>query len=161
MKRFSEFQPIYEQTEMENDVIISCTFASDPTWDPISLVENPGNYETFPGSLLLSEQLPDFKQTSIQPFDIEDPIFEETYTAYVTKRSSQWCGWIPDVPEVECEEKTKTELLKTLADELHKALEAEEEEWKKLFGEAVKAGKFEPLREEALEDVRAERFTYL
>lgn len=161
MKGFSEFQPIYEQTEMENDVIISCTFASDPVWDPISPMENSGNYKTFPGHLFLSEQLPDFKQTSIQPFDIEDPIFEESYTAYVTKRSSKWCGWIPDVPEVECEEKTKTELLKTLADRLHEALEAEEEEWNKLFGEAVKAGKFEPLREEALEDVRAGRFTYL
>ena len=110
---------------------------------------------------ILNEQVPTFESTSIEPFDIEDPVFEETYTAYVTKRSSSWCGWIPDVPEVECEEKTKTELLKTVADKLHEALEAEEEKWKKHFGEAVKSGKLEPLREEALEDVRAGRFTYL
>ncbi|MDE0636665.1 MAG: hypothetical protein OXI43_12570 [Candidatus Poribacteria bacterium] len=97
----------------------------------------------------------------IHTFEIEDRVFEEPYTVHVKEDASGWRGWIPDVPEVDCTAHTEKELLEALADKLQEVLEAEEQEWKKLFGEAVKAGKFEPLREEALEDVRAGRFTYL
>lgn len=99
--------------------------------------------------------------SSIRAFEIQDPVFEETYIAHAKKDSSGWSGWIPDVPEVKCTAQTEKDLLKILADELYQALEAEEEEWNKQFGEVVKSGKLEPLREEALEDVRAGRFTYL
>ncbi len=99
--------------------------------------------------------------TSIRTFQIEDPVFEETYTAHVKKDPSGLTGWIPDVPEVECTAQTEEDLLKILSSTLQEALEAEEEEWKRQFKEAVKTGKFEPLREEALEDVRTGRFTYL
>ena len=158
MKRARAFQAIDEQTAVGNAGLISCTFASEPILEPLSPLETPGNAHTFPDHLLRSEQSPNVKQTRLHPVEIEDPVFEETYTAYVTKRSRQWCGWIPDVPEVVCEAKTEAALLKTLADKLHEALAAEEEAWKHHFFEAVKAGMFEPLREEALADVRAGRF---
>ena len=101
--------------------------------------------------------------TSIRTFEIEDPVFEETYTAHVKKDATGWTGWIPDIPEVECREPKSTaeDLRGILANKLHEVLEAKEKEWKRHFGEAVKSGKLEPLREEALEDVRAGRFTYL
>lgn len=147
----------YEQVERESKIVV--IYAFNPHLETLQ----PLDYGTIvgPGYLFFDVEFIGYEKTRVQAIEIDDPIFEETYTAYVTKRSSKWCGWIPDVPEVECEEKTKTELLKTLADKLHEALEEEEEEWKKQFGAAVKAGKFDPLREEALEDVRAGRFTYL
>ena len=89
--------------------------------------------------------------------EIVDPVFEETYTAHVTKKSAGWRGWIPDVPEVECEGETKTELLKRLTAQLREALEAREEAWDKQLEEDIKAGKLDRLREEALEEIKAGR----
>ena len=97
----------------------------------------------------------------IKTFDIRDQVFEETYTAHVEKNGTRWLGWIPAVPKVKCEEPIEKALLKTLENQLHKALLAEEEAWERQFEEDVKAGKLDPLREEALEDVRAGRFKYL
>ena len=99
---------------------------------------------------------------SFRTFELKDTVFEETYTAHMEKEATGWRGWIPDVPEVEyCTAQTENELLKALTEELQYAIEVEKEEWKRHFKAAVKAGKLEPLREEALEDVRAGRFTYL
>ena len=95
------------------------------------------------------------EHTRFQPVEIVDPVFEETYIAHVTKKSTGWCGWIPDVPEVECEEKTKTELLKRLTVQLREALEAREGAWDKQLKEDIKAGKLDSLREEALEEIKA------
>ena len=92
-----------------------------------------------------------------QSIEIVDPVFEETYTAHVTKKSAGWRGWIPDVPEVECEGKTKTELLKRLTAKLREALEAREEAWDKQLEEDIKTGKLDHLREEALEEIKAGR----
>ena len=97
----------------------------------------------------------------IKTADIHDKVFEETYTAHIQRNGTNWLGWIPDVPEVKCKEPTEAVLLKTLEKRLHEALVAEEEAWEKQFEEAVKAGKFDRLREEALEDVQAGRFKYL
>ena len=97
----------------------------------------------------------------IKTVEIYDKVFEETYTAHIQKNGTSWAGWMPDVPEVKCEERTEKALLKTLEMKLHEALVAEEEAWEKQFKEDVKAGKLEHLREEALEDVRAGRFKYL
>ena len=97
----------------------------------------------------------------IKTVDIHDKVFEETYTAHIQRKGMSWLGWIPDVPEVKCEEPTETVLLKTLEKRLHEALVAEEEAWEKKFEADVKAGKLDHLREEALEDVRAGRFKYL
>lgn len=97
----------------------------------------------------------------IKTVEIHDKIFEETYTAHIQKNGTSWFGWIPDVPKVKCEELTEKALLNTLENRLHEALVAEEEEWEKKFAADVKAGKLEPLRKEALKDVRTGRFKYL
>ena len=95
------------------------------------------------------------KHTQFQSVEIVDQVFEEPYTAYVTKKSAGWRGWIPDIPEVECEAKTKTELLESLTTKLREALEAREEAWDKQLEEDIKAGKLDYLREEALEEIKA------
>ena len=93
----------------------------------------------------------------IKTVEVQDPIYEETYTAHIQKNGTSWIGWIPEVPEVECEEHTREALLKTLVKDLHEALEAEQEAWEKQFEADVKAGHLDYLREEALEDLRAGR----
>ena len=97
----------------------------------------------------------------IKTVEIQDKVFEETYTAHIQRNNTNWLGWIPEVPKVKCEEPTEEVLLKTLEKKLHEALVAEEEAWEKQFEEDVKAGKLDHLRKEALEDVKAGRFKYL
>ena len=91
----------------------------------------------------------------IQTVEIEDPVYEETYTAHIQKNGAVWIGWIPEVPEVKCEENTQEELHKTLVKVLHETLVAEDEAWEKQLEEDVKAGKLDHLRKGALEDLRA------
>ena len=91
----------------------------------------------------------------IQTVEIEDPVYEETYTAHIQKNGAAWMGWIPEVPEVKCEENTQEELHKVLVKVLHETLVAEDEAWEKQLEEDVKAGKLDHLRKEALEDLRA------
>lgn len=100
---------------------------------------------------------PSVEHTQAQSIEIVDPVFEETYTAHVTKKSNGWHGWIPNVPEVKCEGKTKTELLKRLTAQLREALEVREAAWDKQLEEDIKAGKLDHLREEALEEIKAGR----
>ena len=95
------------------------------------------------------------KHTQFQSVEIVDSVFEEPYTAYVTKKSAGWRGWIPDIPEVECEAQTKTELLKTLTVKLREALESREAAWDKQLEADIKARKLDYLREEALEEIKA------
>ena len=97
----------------------------------------------------------------IKKVDIHDNVFEETYTAHIRRNGTNWLGWIPAVPKVKCKAPTQKVLLKNLENKLHDALVAEEEAWEKKFEADVKAGKLEPLREEALKDVRMGRFKYL
>ena len=102
------------------------------------------------------------KNKHILAFEITDPEWGETYTAHVTKEFDRWNGWIPDVPEVDkCEEGTQKALLMTLKDKLSEVLEARADAWDKQIEEDIKAGKLEHLRKEALEDVKAGRFTNL
>ena len=91
----------------------------------------------------------------IETVEIEDTIYEETYTAHIQKNGSVWMGWIPEVPDVKCEENTQEELLQTLGKELHKALVAADEAWDKQIEEDIKAGRLDHLRKEALEDFRS------
>ena len=88
-----------------------------------------------------------------------DPL--ETYTAHIQKNGDGWIGWIPEVPDVKCEENTQEELLKTIENRLHAVLTAEWEGWCKQFEEDVKAGKLDRFGEKALEDLRAGRCTDL
>jgi len=98
----------------------------------------------------------------IKTVEIHDKVFEETYTAHIQRNGANWLGWVPDVPEVDqFKESTKKALLATLKNELYKVLEARADAWDKQIEEDIKAGKLEHLRKEALEDVKAGRFTNL
>jgi hypothetical protein len=90
----------------------------------------------------------------IKTVEIQDKVFEETYTARVEKNGMSWLGWIPEVPKVKCEEPTEETLLKTLENELHEALVAEEEAWEKKFEADVKAGRLDHLAEKAVKNYR-------
>lgn len=89
----------------------------------------------------------------MQIVEIEDEVYEETYTAHIQKNGTAWIGWIPEVPEVKCKENTQEALLKTLETVLHQTLVAEDEAWEKQFEKDVKAGHLDTLRKEAIEDL--------
>ena len=46
-----------------------------------------------------------------------------SYTAVVKKEENWWIGWIAEVPGVNCQEKTKEELLVSLRETLSEILE--------------------------------------
>ena len=94
----------------------------------------------------------------IQTVKIQDPVYEETYTAHIKKNGAARIGWIPEVPEVECEENTREALLKTLVKDLHAALAAEQEAWEKQFEKDVKAGHLDYLSEKAIKNFREGRY---
>ena len=116
---------------------------------------------------IVSEQLTDntgteqrVKNERIYTIEIGEPEWGETYVVYVTKGLDKWSGWIPDVPEVDkCEGSTKKLLLIALKDQLSQVLEARADAWDRQIEEDIKAGRLEHLRKEALEDVKAGRFT--
>ncbi|RKU08415.1 hypothetical protein C6501_16445 [Candidatus Poribacteria bacterium] len=84
--------------------------------------------------------------------------FEETYTFHIQKNGEGWVGWIQELPEVNAEQGTREELLKTLAIEFGKVLkmyETQAETWDKQFEDDVKAGKLDRFAEEALADFQA------
>jgi predicted RNase H-like HicB family nuclease len=48
---------------------------------------------------------------------------QNTYTAVVKKDGDWWIGWIEEIPGVNCQERTKDELMETLKVTLKEALE--------------------------------------
>jgi predicted RNase H-like HicB family nuclease len=46
-----------------------------------------------------------------------------TFTAVIKQDNNWWIGWIEEIPGVNCQEKTRNELLKTLRVTLEEALE--------------------------------------
>ena len=89
---------------------------------------------------------------------IHEQGFDEIYTVRTEQNGDGWIGWIQELPEVNCEKKTREELLKVLEIELQERLEgykAEAEMWDKQFEADVKAGKLERFAKEALADFRA------
>lgn len=50
------------------------------------------------------------------------------YTAVIKKDGEWWIGWIEEIPGVNCQEKTKSELLKTLKITLKEALKLNKKE---------------------------------
>jgi predicted RNase H-like HicB family nuclease len=50
------------------------------------------------------------------------------YTAVIKKDGNWWIGWIEEIPGVNCQEKTKSELLKSLRITLKEALEFNKKE---------------------------------
>lgn len=51
-----------------------------------------------------------------------------TYTAIIQRRGDWWIGWIKEIPGVNCQEKTREELLDTLRITLLEALEFNRQE---------------------------------
>jgi predicted RNase H-like HicB family nuclease len=50
------------------------------------------------------------------------------YTAVIKNMDGWWIGWIEEVPGVNCQERTRPELMITLQDTLREALELNREE---------------------------------
>lgn len=48
---------------------------------------------------------------------------QNVYTAIIKKEDAWWVGWIEEIPGVNCQEKSKQELLETLRVTLKEALE--------------------------------------
>jgi predicted RNase H-like HicB family nuclease len=48
---------------------------------------------------------------------------QNTYTAVMKKDGEWWIGWIEEIPGVNCQERTKEELMETLRITLREALE--------------------------------------
>jgi len=57
-----------------------------------------------------------------------------TYTAVVKQDNGWWLGWIEEVPGVNCQEKTRQELIETLKVTLREALELNRNEAKDAAG---------------------------
>ena len=96
--------------------------------------------------------------SQVHTIEVQEQGFAETYTVHAEQNGDRWIGWIQELPEVNCERKTKKELLKVLETELHKCLavyKMEAEVWDKQFEADVKAGKLERFAKEALADFRA------
>ena len=51
-----------------------------------------------------------------------------TYTAITKKDGDWWIGWIEEIPGVNCQERTREELLETLSITLKEALEFNRQE---------------------------------
>ena len=51
-----------------------------------------------------------------------------TYTAITKQDGNWWIGWVEEVPGVNCQEKTRDELIETLRITLKEALELNREE---------------------------------
>ena len=52
----------------------------------------------------------------------------QSYTAVIQKDEGWWIGWIQEVPGVNCQERTKDELLETLRITLQETIEYNREE---------------------------------
>lgn len=52
----------------------------------------------------------------------------QIYTAIIQKREDWWIGWIKEIPGVNCQERTREELLDTLRITLLEALEFNRQE---------------------------------
>lgn len=52
----------------------------------------------------------------------------QTYAALIQQRGDWWIGWIEEIPGVNCQEKTREELLDTLRITLLEALEFNRQE---------------------------------
>ena len=48
---------------------------------------------------------------------------ERKFTAIITRDGPWWIGWIKEIPGINCQEKTREELLETLKITLQEALE--------------------------------------
>jgi len=56
------------------------------------------------------------------------------YTAIIKKDGEWWIGWIEEIPGVNCQERTKEELIETLRITLKEALEFNRQEARNAIG---------------------------
>ncbi len=61
---------------------------------------------------------------------------QETYTAVIKQNGSWWIGWIEEVPGVNCQERTKEELVESLRETLREAIEFNRREAREAAGES-------------------------
>ena len=59
----------------------------------------------------------------------------QTYTAVIKQSGAWWIGWIEEVPGVNCQERTREELLATLRITLAEALELSRREAREAAGD--------------------------
>lgn len=59
----------------------------------------------------------------------------ESYTAVIKQEDDWWIGWIEEVPGVNCQERTKDELLESLREALAEALEFNRDEARSAAGD--------------------------
>lgn len=69
---------------------------------------------------------------------ITHPLPEEHYTAVIKQSGWWWIGWIEEIPGVNCQESTKTELLESLRVTLREALEFNRREALEAAGDSFK-----------------------
>ena len=93
----------------------------------------------------------------IQTVEIEyyDPL--ETYTANIQKNGDVWIGWMPEFPEIKCEENSQEELIKAIEKRLHEVLKSEYDEWCKQVEKDINAGKLDHILKQVDEDIRLGR----
>ncbi|HEX6112727.1 MAG TPA: hypothetical protein VFZ10_10485 [Geminicoccaceae bacterium] len=58
----------------------------------------------------------------------------QTYTAVVKQSGAWWIGWIEEIPGINCQERTKKDLLETLRVTLLEALELNRREAREAAG---------------------------
>jgi predicted RNase H-like HicB family nuclease len=62
---------------------------------------------------------------------------QQVYTAVIKQSGPWWIGWIEEVPGVNCQERTREDLLETLRITLKEALDLNRREALEAAGEAV------------------------
>ncbi|MDM7920794.1 MAG: hypothetical protein QUS14_00725 [Pyrinomonadaceae bacterium] len=60
---------------------------------------------------------------------------QQTYTAIVKQEGEWWFGWVEEIPGVNCQERSREELLETLRVTLEEALELNRQDARALAGE--------------------------
>lgn len=58
------------------------------------------------------------------------------YTAVLNKTDNWWVGWVKEIPGVNCQEETRSKLLKSLKTTLEEALEFNKQDALSIAGEA-------------------------
>ncbi len=61
---------------------------------------------------------------------------KDAYTAVIKKTDPWWIGWIEEVPGVNCQERSKAELIKSLRETLREALEYNRQDALKAAGDS-------------------------
>ena len=62
---------------------------------------------------------------------------QETYTAVVKHSDPWWVGWVEEIPGINCQERTRPELIESLRVTLREALELNRREALEAAGEDV------------------------